>query len=264
MKKFIAILLSIITILSFTLFGCNKSFEGTYSFRMGKYDDKYFEISLQLTEDDYIYEGTNYGKKFTLNVDFANMFIGEDDGGLAMQIATFFQNGLSIPGYYNAGETSDKGTKLDFGLSVDKLLGDIDAVYGELIKLVLGSTLTEYFASTGIELDGDILEYIILAYANGEVVDMIIPVSVEDLLFQLYWYGIDINRETLDFVKVDAHEIGTHPTKEQVELVNQTYPATHFEKVDTGELDEYDQPITYDKEIYYRDFHTINLELLKK
>ena len=60
---------------------------------------------------------------------------------------------------------------------------------------------------------------------------MYIPVSFDDVYYQLYWYGKDIkiNIEQFDISIVDVtpHDLGTHPKAEEIEAINKTFETEH-------------------------------------
>ena len=71
-----------------------------------------------------------------------------------------------------------------------------------------------------------------------------IPVSMDDLFYQLYWYGLDLNDIEAE---ITAHPAGSHPTAEDIRYINEElhYSETHDDKT-------------------FRDYHTLSLSLTKK
>ena len=79
-----------------------------------------------------------------------------------------------------------------------------------------------------------------------------IPVSLDDAYYQLYWYGtdirIDIANFEFDIVDVEPHPLGSHPTKEEIEAMQEQFKADH-----EGCMFK-----------TYRDFNQVTLGLIKK
>ena len=110
---------------------------------------------------------------------------------------------------------------------------------------------------------------ILCATYKNEVVSIHIPVSIDDLYYQLYWYGTDVQiildlnaQEVSDIIQVRIvdlpqekhHAFGTFPTKEEVAEINQTFKEDHKDCV-WPFSDFYNE---------YRVFHQIALGLTKK
>ena len=91
-------------------------------------------------------------------------------------------------------------------------------------------------------------------------VSVTVPVSLTDLMFQLYWYGHDLF-DILEEYPVKEHELGTHPTKEEVEEINKTYnsPDRLIKHCDLDALIKYKVL----KEVAYRDFNQLTMSLKK-
>ena len=71
-----------------------------------------------------------------------------------------------------------------------------------------------------------------------------IPVSLDDLAFQLYWYGLDLyNLES----NPEAHAIGSHPITDDINHINNDL---HYADTHDGKS--------------FRDYHTLSLTLTKK
>ena len=114
------------------------------------------------------------------------------------------------------------------------------------------SVLGEY------EIPQDITDGIFAASISSTTVNFYLPVSFDDLRFQLYWYGWDLSAENIGkaiasdeeiedpIASVDGqHPLNVHPTKEQIDAINEHYPDSH-----DGEL--------------FRDYHVLKLGLIKK
>ncbi len=84
------------------------------------------------------------------------------------------------------------------------------------------------------------------------------PVGEVDALYQLYWYGIDFAYSDEEGIYMQdsphgAHEVGTHPTAEDVAKINETYGAAHQVIAEKFEIDIET----------YRDYYTLAMGLNK-
>lgn len=202
--------------------GCSQKipYVGTYVFQMGKAKDTHMGVSLELKKDYFNENDTAFGRKFELTMDMTS---GDNPDDMISMIKEMGP----LTGYYIV----DKNNK----------------VYDEK-RLRLGiNVLGEY------EIPEEITDLVFVANINSSTVNFYLPVSLTDLIFQLYWYGFDLNLiEFLDpesekepFVSPDGkHDVGTHPTQADVDKINEHYEADHGMK--------------------YRDFHVLQLGLTKK
>ena len=195
---------------------------GEYLFQMGKSKDTHMGVSLKLTKDDYDENDKDKGKKFELRIDLSST---ESDNDFTAILAAV----TPITGYYKIDKTKKvyKETRLDVGLT---LLGEYE-IPQEITNLLFVASLT---AST---------------------VNFYLPVSLDDLEFQLYWCGFDTNLASIfddesesedPFVSPDGvHDIDVHPTQEQINAINEHYPDQHNGKT-------------------FRDYHVLKLGLTKQ
>ena len=176
------------------------SFVGRYSFMMGKANDSHIGIVLELTDKDYEADPT-LGKVFSLSLDsdvamkggtssLLRHDLNRDPEGSSSEetsseesssesssespIDSLFGGGdFSLSGYYTIGEDKNK-----------------DGNY----PLNLGARLLdpEEFGSK-IVIPDEIVGDIVVAEINKTSIQATIPVSVTDLIYQLYWYGWDIS-----------------------------------------------------------------------
>ncbi len=132
--------------------------------------------------------------------------------------------GITIEGYYTVENLPQKGiTQLHIGFFLD----EIEEITGETFNL-----------------EPDVIEKIVYSEISEKSITLKIPVSIQDVIYQLYWYGFDI----LEFTELpleDQHEANTHPTKEDIDRINQTYPDNHGGNK-------------------FRDYYTISLGLTKE
>ena len=236
------------------------SIAGTYSFQMGKDTGTHFGLYLNLTDEymnleDAPGENEKYKKceyKFSLG---AKEDDSNDDLISLVQMLSNMINGeekneIIVPGYYYKTDkkTKDGQTELKMGVEfsfVNKVLED--------------NGLADDFELGVPTLGPDIIEKLVYTTYADQTVTMYIPVSEIDIMFQLYWYGIDfaINDDD-DLVIVDssygAHEVGTHPTKEDIDKINETYEEEHRKFIRNYEMDI----------STYRDYYTLGMKMMKK
>lgn len=214
--------LSFIAVLPF-LIGCTKKipYVGTYVFQMGKSKGTHMGISLELRKDFYDTNDESRGRKFDLTIDMSTSDNPDDFMNIIQEMSP-------LSGYYYVDKTNK--------------------VYNEN-RLHIGiNILGEY------EIPEEITDLIFVANINSNLANFYIPVSINDLVFQLYWYGFDLNfAELIDpeseggdpFVSPDGkHEVGTHPTQDDINKINEHYEKDHGTK--------------------YRDFHVLKLGLTKQ
>ena len=261
----------------------SSGYVGRYSFQMGKSKGSHITATVELSKDDYVDSHDNIlgkkaeffvqavvGEKITTSV--SNPFLstseeepiasepidiseqpiaseptdvseapdtsmepagsGEqqpvdpvipDTSGAYDALMAFAQEGISIHGYYKVGEPLEHGRKiLSLGVSLD---------------------MFEELSGTTFEVPSAFIEMILYSEIDAKSVILTAPVSMRDLEYQLYWYGLDIYHITND--DLVSHPVNTHPTNADIEEINKTYPDAH-----EGRL--------------YRDFHVFSLSLLRE
>ena len=207
-----------------------QGYVGTYSFMMGKSKGSHMGATMVLTKEEMKdSDGEVLGKKFTMSLD-ANLgsAITDDSENEMASLYTIIGDGLDVDGFYNIGKTIEKEKKQ--------------------LKIGFNLTALEEVIGTGFVIESEDLEKIFYSEIDSKCIYLYIPVSLDDLLFQLYWYGIDFYYDSSDEMHLritEGKETGTHPTKEEVDEINKTYPAEH-------------------KNSKYRDFHTLSLSLTKE
>lgn len=203
------------------LIACNKDpYAGEYVFQMGKSKDTHMSVSLKLTNEVYSEETPDKGKKFELALDMLTSDIESDMSSILNELTP-------ITGYYKVNKE--------------------EKVYGEA-RLNIGLNLMGEY-----EIPENITDCIFVAGINDKTVNFYLPVSIEDLQFQLYWYGYDLNVANFFDDEVEdplatpegKHPVGTHPSKEDIDQINTHYGANHNDKV-------------------FRDFHVLKLGLTKQ
>ncbi len=241
------------------------SIAGTYGFQLGKETGTHFGMYLNLTDDVFVPEAgdeTQYedGLKkfdFTLSVKMSS----DDDESSSMidSILDYIKDAdgnAIIPGYYKlTDETNPKGERrVKLGLGF-KYLAD------KLVAAVKDQTDKDVDTSDfNILNDSKIIQNLLCATYKDETVNVYIPVSLDDLYYQLYWYGTDVKikldldaEEIEDIIQINIvdttpHAFGTFPTKEEIAAINQTFEADHEGCIYTE----------------YKLFHQIKLGLNKK
>ena len=201
------------------------SYYGEYSFQMGKAKDTHISVSLQLTKELYDANNPEKGEKFSISFDMATSEVEDAYSQILKEITP-------LSGFY----------KIDKKVKVDD---------GDLLKIGI-NLLGEY------EVPQTITDALFTANVSNNIVNFYLPVSIEDLRYQVYWYGYDLSGENIaaaiagdediddPIASVDGqHSIDVHPTKEQIDAINEHYPNTH-----DGDL--------------FRDFHVLKLGLIKK
>lgn len=250
------------------LFGCTKkSIAGTYSFQMGKETGTHFGLFLNLKDEAYDEEEMEEKglKEFELSFDMKN---GKDDedSPLIQDIIDIFKDKdgkASILGYYKLLEEKNRSgeNRLKLGISFGYIVAKIEENFG----IELDDDDRREIDKLG---DVQIIQKLLYATYKDNLVNIYIPVSVEDALFQLYWYGIDIqfkhsdpadpdspsHLEVVYMEGEDVHDFGTNPTQEDVDKINLTYPDNHavFEELDFFEI-----------HAEYRNFHQVKMGLTK-
>ena len=221
-KKLIPLLF---TSLALSSCGNSNPYVGTYSFQMGKDDGTHMGISMELTDEDHNASKPELGKTFEITIK-ASMF------------ETFSGEDVKIAGGYTIGDQLTKDAKL-VNLNYDFLTDS-----WTLLSALLG-------VEVAADQTGDYLQKLITTSVTKKAFNLIIPVSMNDLALQLYWYGIDINHKSGEAkCTPEAHPLHSHPTKEQIEEISKTYNGHHTD--DNGD------------DLDFRDFYTITIGLSKK
>ncbi len=242
----------LILLLPLLLAGCGEGpTDVVYSFQMGKQSGSHMTASMTLRQEDYQSEGKVLGKKMTF-------FLEAKMGQASQESSLFSEDSLSSEAISSASEgtstvSSAASNPFDFNGIIMDLLSKGLTVNGwysiqEMNKdgrnrMPIGFDIASILPEIGesYNLGPDIVEKLIYCETDGKAIYLSIPVSLQDILFQLYWYGVDL----FGFEEVTPHQVNTHPTAEDIAEINKTYPDTHG-----GSL--------------YRDFHCISLGLKKE
>ena len=167
--------------------------------------------------------------------------IPSDDSGIQTVLKLIYEllgDGEAVVGYYKVGDPIQGGGKqLHLGVDIDDEFLDMLASLLQIDK-------------QSLQLTPEMTEKIIYSTIADKAVNISIPVSMDDLLFQLYWYGYDLHTEDGSFHFDNlpiTHAPGSHPTAEEVAVINAdaTFKAHH-------------------PNVTYRDYYTVTLGLIKQ
>ena len=242
--------------------GANK-FIGTYSFQLGRDSGAHFGVYATTTKKTYTYTDDE-GHTTTLTGSYV-MKLRLNLGGTSL--GGFFDdlniNDVTLRTYYSVGKSlgGEKGNVLHFGFNIMEVAEAIfptqpdDSDPSGLTISRDGDTPGEG-EGEGDDPDTPIPEEyfditpeqtakFVYTTISRTTITFNLPVSMDDLKYQLYWYGLDLTN--LDAEGLVEHEVGTHPTAEEVKYINETldYPGTHDGNT-------------------FRDYHTLSLALTKK
>ena len=217
---------------------------GTYEFRLGKTDGSHLEVSATLLNEDY--EKVEGMKKMFLTADLGEDFsiskIMEQYGEEYPILEPFIDSIL------------EKIGQIDQIEMYYKILDDIkNEKYGN--RLAIGSDFLEklikeiipdiesLFPEGTFDLSPETLQNFFVAYINDKNLTFQIPVSMDDIKYQLTWYGRYVddsgNVIKLDMDKMpgpkDDERYGVHPKVEkdqmgkiinnEIDLVNEAFKA---------------------------------------
>lgn len=216
----------------------NKSIAGKYAFQMGREKGTHFGLFLNLFDEAYNGEAkVEDGKKmtFAFNASFPAGDSEETQESIN-SILDFFKDpetgDFTLNGYYKTNnEANEKGEpRLVIGFDFIYILQSSSEVYESITGQEISQEAKDMLAI--LNNDGLIQSLLIATYGKEEV-NAYIPVSIEDVYYQLYWYGYDIKVTmqgedfNIDLVEVTKHAFGTTPTKEDVDEINKTFAADH-------------------------------------
>lgn len=260
----------------FSLASCSgeKSAVGTYSFQLGSNTGTHAGIHLLLTDDAVEATGRDDAKRFTLNFDLG---AGANSG--IFGIVTHLHDIIDYIDTHSVEEIPDSIDDI-IDIISKKTEGEPEAstevngyYYFKQGKNALGKDETRlmlgfdidnipFFEGESIDIPPEIVEMILYATYDNDTVNIIVPVSIEDLLFQIYWYGYridglrapvhlhDENKYIVD------HEVGTHPTADDVTTIQE-----YQKDRETKHPDDYGEfEFIYSN---YHDYHTLTMGLAK-
>lgn len=224
------------------LASCGESqFYGDYEFRLGKTDGSHIGLSASLTNEDYA--PVKDAKKLVFSAEFGAEFSIQtliDQYQDTYPLVWNILKGLIDPtkkieprieGYYVMTQYTDEslGTRIRIG---SDFIGDF---LKELIPAI-GDVDPE-----DLKLAPEIIEKVVAAYLNKKQLTLRIPVSFNDLSYQLFWYGlyIDLDNPVGLVQKIDVDKlpgpkgeerVGVHPkvndTADEVKQINDDFAYT--------------------------------------
>ena len=214
-------ILSILPILA--LASCSKdNYAGTYQFRLGKTDGSHLEMTAVLSNEKYDDNGM---KKMTLSADLGEEMspssIIEKYGEQYPIIEPFvdiiideIKDINEIPLYYKVLDSAVEkyGNRLAIGTDfVVQKMNEVKEKY-EAVKDILDGLGID---DSKFALTPEQTKYFFSAYVNSKSLTFEIPVSMDDLQMQTFWYGkstviIDDYIDKLPGVKGEER-FGTHP-----------------------------------------------------
>lgn len=263
MKKRKALLISTV-LMALSLSSCGEStYHGTYQFQMGKKNDAHIGIYMDLTGDNIEVEldgeKTNM-EKFNLKLSVPEQATSEDDSTtLVGGLLTFFQDGLF--GGYKINYIEEKEENRLTLVPVIDLNKLMEVVQGEGEE---GESSSSQESSSQEELviPSEFIDDVLIAKYNGNTIDVTVPVSLNDLMFQLYWYGFDIFDLGEEY-PIEKHEKGSHPTKDDIKKINETFNSDErlLKHYDLDALVKYKAALVPAPVLDFRDFNQLTMTL---
>ena len=246
-------------LLAMSLTSCGKSeYHGSYAFQMGKKGTAKVGSTMDLTQEKItvkVDEKDQQFEKFDITLEVPEDAEGGDD--ITSTIFDLFgDNGLS-GGYKIDYDDEMPDPKINL-YPVIEIPGDILNGGGEEGEGEGSSSSDPESSSSSVTplvIDSRFIDDIMIAVIKGKTINVTVPVSLNDLMFQLYWYGFDLF-DPLELKPLEKHDHGTHPTKEEIDKINETYTAEHFD------LDAFFKYQVV-REIKYRDYYTLTMGLAK-
>lgn len=261
----------LLTPMLISLAACNEgetSYAGTYSFQLGSDTGTHAGIHLKLT-DEAVPDMEFAAKKFSIEFDVS--------GGKGAGILGSLGNINEILKALNSDEKVDlddlekiyegaKDTASDIINDNDEEPIVINGYYYTLpeekeTRLMMGISFDDF----GINIDDNLVEKVMYATITSDVVNVVIPVSIKDFLYQLYWYGYRVAGIDSLFEPVylpdenpfmHENSIGSHPTEKDVEEIQKYQKKREEDKPDGYELGE----MIYND---YFNYHTLTMGLAK-
>lgn len=260
--------------------GSKDSIAGTYSFQLGSNEGTHAAIHLMLSDDPYSDGDLDTpAKKFSLTFDIK----GEDDGNdMFSTIGTIAEllGGDEDTSESSSETTSSSETSSTEATSSEATTSESPDVsvhgYYRMLELSLDDGSTVNYLSMGIsildeyEISPFIVEKIMYATYSDDAVTVVVPVSIKDLFYQLYWYGYRISSlsSLLNPVKLPEENpllkyntVGTKPTAEQAKDIA-AYQKKRQADAKEGIITNYEEG----EEIYndYFVYHTLSMGLNKR
>lgn len=252
MKKIPMLLASVPLLLT----SCSTTIAGTYGFQLGKDKGTHFGIFITLTDTKYKNNNPEAEidprakkckYKFSFNLGSSDE---SETGNLLSGLAGLLGEEATFNGYYyeNGKPSKDGTTELKIGVDFSFIKDLFDDEEED-------PTDPDDFPV----ISPDTIEKIVYTTYKNAVVTLNIPVSEVDVIYQLYWYGIDFSYSEstgLEFITspYGEHQPGTHPEETDVQAINNLgYAEAHREFAEKFNIDLHS----------YRDFYTLAMGLNK-
>ena len=273
-------LFALIGLVPFIVSCGNSSIAGTYGFQMGKDNGTHIGFFVDLT--DNLYEENNEYKDLLVRLSLSlpsGETVSDDLVNEYGSILDYFksENGdeINIPGYYKlTDEVDGQGNNLiKVGISFKYLSSQIKTIFKDQIGEDLSD---EYIEALNVLNDTALIQSLLYATYKNNTVYVSVPVGYEDVYYQLYWYGYDVqinlssisniiaggdtvddssdeqsSEESGEFIKIvetTKHDKGTHPTKDEVAEINKNFAEEHEGMFFTS----------------YRDYNVLQMGLAKR
>ena len=261
MKKMKGLMIAVASF-AMALTSCGTSgYYNTYQFQMGKQNGSHIGIYMDLTKDlipiKFEEETKNMEKfRLSLSIPSTGSSSSEDEGETSLigGLLTYFADGLE--GGYEIKYSEELENQELTLVPVLDVQGLIDQITGGSSEE--GSSSSEPSSShEDFYVPSDVVKDIMIATYSKDSISITIPVSLTDLMYQLYWYGFDIfNPEA----ELEVHKHGSHPTAEDVAKINETFNSESLiPHVDLDALVKYKAF----KTVNYRDFNQMTMTLKK-
>lgn len=234
----------------------NKSIAGTYYFQMGKEKGTHFGLFLDLSDDAYteheeVVDCKNMALSFNASFPSGDSEETQEEMNSILDFLKDENGNFSLKGYYKLGDEYNKAgeQRLVVGFNFLYILETFESGYESIAEEPMPDDLK---SALDILNNTGLIQSLLYATYSSDGVNCYIPVSLDDVYYQLYWYGYDvqINKETYEIKLVDVtkHDFGTNPTKDDVDAINETFKTDHAGLAFTT----------------YRAFNDLKLTLLKK
>ena len=256
-----------------SLVGCSSnggSIAGEYRFQLGPDTGTYTAIKLEMSNESAGVEDIPSAKKFTLRF----ILSGESMDAESLLAALFkdmqepkyapLMNGTSSEP--TSEQPSQEATASSSVVEDKYIMQGYYYTDGQRLKegevVHLGLNVFGLF-----EVDPSITEKLLYATYGGDVINVVIPVSIDDLFLQLYWYGYRIStiEDLINPTSLKEEDprfeeyltnngLGTHPNELQIQAFKAYQKERQINKPEGYSSGE-------DFYVNYRDFHTLKMGL---
>ncbi len=253
--------LPVLTLVSLMCACQGSSIAGKYGFQLGKEKGTHFGLFLNLSNEDYS-DNPDLVDYKKMVVSFSVSFPqgeGEEMMEEMSSILDLFKDeegNFAVSGYYKLTDEYNKlrERRLSLGFGFTYLLQKFVESYEEMT----GEEMSEEAKNVLNVLDNnDLIESVIYATYSKGAINAYIPVSMDDVYYQLYWYGYDVqitlpehedDNYSIAIQETEKHELGSAPTQDEVKEINDTFYGEHVGMMFTS----------------YRAFNDLKLTLNKK